>query len=201
MWPCRELPCLAALTLLSAPLDAAAQITLPTAPISTPPATSAPTVSPSWFQSGRAPPSVPPASGALAGPQGLIPGPGEILEVVPLRYADVSEIVGLLTADQSLKSNDDFTPQEPNFGSSGGQTYYGAGGGAFPTSPLAQAISSEGLATDPVGHDVNDAIGVDRRLNAVILKGTPERVAAIKAVIANSTRRSPAWSWRRCSWS
>ena len=183
MWPCRELLCLAALTLLSAPLGAVAQITLPTAPISAPPATSAPTVSPSWFP-GRAPPFVPPASGALASPQGLIPGPGEILEVVPLRYADVSEIVGLLTADQNLKSNDGFTPQEPNFGSSGGQTYYGAGGGAFPTSPLAQAISSEGLATDPVGHDVNDTIGIDRRLNAVILKGTPERVAAIKAAIA-----------------
>ena len=182
MWPSRDLLCLAALALLSAPLGAAAQITLPTAPIGPP---SAPAVAPSWFQTGRVPTLVPPTAGAQAGPQGLIPGPGEILEVVPLRYADVSEIVGLLTADQSLKSNDGFAPQEPNFGSTGGQTYYGSGGGAFPSSPIAQAVSSEGLTTDPVGHDVNDTVGIDRRLNAVILKGTPERVAAIKAVIAS----------------
>jgi general secretion pathway protein D len=181
----RELLFLAVLTVLSAPFCATAQITLPTAPISAPSATPAPTVSPSWFQSGRVAAPMPPAVGGQAGPQGLIPGPGEIIEVVPLRYADVSEIVGLLTADQNLKSNDSFTPQEPNFGSTGGQTYYGAGGGAFPTSPVTQAITSEGLATDPVGHDVNDTIGVDRRLNAVILRGTPERVAAIKAAIAS----------------
>ncbi len=36
-----------------------------------------------------------------------------------------------------------------------------------------------------MGRDINDTIGVDRRLNAVILKGTPERVAAIKAAIAS----------------
>jgi general secretion pathway protein D len=177
----RDLLCLAALTLLSAPLRAAAQITLPTAPVGVPTAASAPAVAPSWLQFGQVPTRIPTAAGAQAGPQGLIPGPGEILEVVPLRYADVSEIVGLLTADQSLKSNDDFTPQEPNFGSAGGQTYYG---GAFPTSPVVPAFNPAGLLASPVGSDVNDTIGVDRRLNAVILKGTPERVAAIKAVIA-----------------
>ncbi|HEX3364306.1 hypothetical protein [Phenylobacterium sp.] len=36
-----------------------------------------------------------------------------------------------------------------------------------------------------MGRDVNGAIGVDRRLNAVILKGTPDRVAVIKAAIAS----------------
>jgi general secretion pathway protein D len=183
MWPRRVLPCLTTLILLSAPIGAAAQITLPTAPIGAPAATPAPTVSPSWLQLGRVAAPPPPEAGAPAGPQGLIPRPGEILEVVPLRYADVSEIVGLLTADQSLKPNDGFTPQEPNFGSTGGQTYYGAGGGSFPTSPVAPAFTSEGSPTDSEGRDVNDTIGIDRRLNAVILRGTPDRVAAIKAAI------------------
>jgi general secretion pathway protein D len=179
----RVLFCLAALTLLSAPLRAAAQITLPTAPIGAPQSTTV--VAPSWFQSGPAPTLVPPAAvGAQGGLQGLVPSPGEVLEVVPLRYADVSEIVGLLTADQNLKPNDGFTPQEPNFGSSGGQTYYGGAGGAFPTSPVAPAVNSAGSPTDTVGRDINDTIGVDLRLNAVILRGTPERVAAIKAAIA-----------------
>jgi general secretion pathway protein D len=184
----RDLLRLAALILISAPFGApggaSAQITLPTAPVGAPPS---PMVAPSWFQSRQGPAPVPPGvlGGLSTGPQGLIPGPGEILAVVPLRYADVSEIVGLLTADQNLKPNDDFTPQEPNFGSAGGQTYYGAGGGGFPTSPVAPSFSPAGLPTDPVGRDVNDTIGVDRRLNAVILKGTPERVAAIKAAIAS----------------
>ncbi len=38
-------------------------------------------------------------------------------EVVPLKYADVSEIVGLLTANQTTRPNDNFMPEEPAFGS------------------------------------------------------------------------------------
>ena len=53
-----------------------------------------------------------------------------------------------------------------------------------PTSPVAPSFNSTALPTEPVGRDVNDTIGVDLRLNAVILRGTPERVAAIKAAIA-----------------
>ena len=178
-----SLPHLVGVILLSSPLPAAAQITLPTAPIGAAPS-APPAVAPSWFQTG---PVAPPASSptgpqGAAGPQGLVPGPGEILEVVPLRYADVSEIVGLLTGDQNLKPNDNFAPQEPNFGSTGGQTYYG--GASLPTSPTGAGFSAASTPTDPIGHDVNDAIGIDRRLNAVILKGTPERVAAIKAAIS-----------------
>jgi general secretion pathway protein D len=181
MQPFRASCCLATLALLSAPLNGAAQITLPTAPVGPSPA-AAPVVLASWLPSGVVAAPASPSAGALAGPQGLMPGLGEVLVVVPLRYADVSEIVGLLTADQSLKPNDNFTPQEPNFGSAGGQTYYG--GSTLPTSPTGAALNATGPPTDPLGHDVNETIGVDRRLNAVILRGTPERVAAIKAVIA-----------------
>ncbi len=149
----RDILALALLALLAAPLGAPetaiAQITLPTAPIGAPPA---PVVSPTWlaFRHGPAP-NIPPAAGpgvASAGPRGLIPGPGEILAVAPLRYADVSEIVGLLTADQGLKPNDGFTPQEPNFGSAGGQTYYGAGGAPF--QPLRSPRRSMPLACRPI---------------------------------------------------
>jgi general secretion pathway protein D len=173
---------LAALTIASAPAVSSAQITLPTAPVAAPPAAVQ-----GWLQRGQAPPPVTPtpgqpAMGPQAGPQGLIPGPGEILEVVALRYADVSEIVGLLTGDQNLRPNDDFIPQEPNFGSSGGQTFYGGG---LPNSPLAATFNTAGPSTQSVGHDVDGAMGVDRRLNAIIVKGTPERVAAIKQAIAH----------------
>jgi len=144
-----------------------------------------------WFQ---IPPrvAVPPAESsasapvgiAPSGPEGLIANEGEDFEVVKLKYADVSEIVGLLTANQSIKSNDDFTPQEPNFGSSGGSSagYFGSGG--LPPSPILVAANGVIPSSDSVGQAIDGTIGIDRRLNAVILRGPPERLAAIKREIA-----------------
>lgn len=125
-----------------------------------------------------------PAALAPAGPGGLIAEEGEDFEVVKLKYADVSEIVGLLTANQSLKSNDDFTPQEPNFGSSGGSSggYFGSGG--LPASPILIAANGVIPSSNSVGQAIDGTIGIDRRLNAVILRGSPERLAAIKREIA-----------------
>jgi general secretion pathway protein D len=117
-------------------------------------------------------------------PSGLAVAPGEVFEVVPLKYADVSEIAGLLTGNESIKPNDTFTPEEPAFGSSGLQGgYYGNGG--FPGGP-ANAVFAQaaGVQTDPVGRDIDENIGVDRRLNAIVLKGSPARVAQLKAQIA-----------------
>lgn len=118
-------------------------------------------------------------------PQGLTAGPGEVFEIVPLRYADVSEVVGLLSGDSTIRPNDGFTPQEPNFGSSALQGYYGGyGGGGVPSSPLGPSYAPSGASTDSLGRAVDGTIGIDRRLNAIILKGPPDRVAALKAEIA-----------------
>ena len=43
--------------------------------------------------------------------------PPENFEMVMLKYADVSEVVGLLTDGLTVKSNDVFIPSEPEFGS------------------------------------------------------------------------------------
>lgn len=100
--------------------------------------------------------------------------PGEDgFEIVFLRYADVSEVVGLLTDGQTVKSNDAFTPQEPAFGSAG------INGSSYTPPPQNPQASS-----DPLAQSVDDAIAIDRRLNAVILKGSPERIARLKAKIA-----------------
>jgi general secretion pathway protein D len=96
-------------------------------------------------------------------------------EVVRLKYADVSEVVGLLTEGLSVKSNDSFNPQEPNFGSSG----LGSSNQGGPPPPQTPTTT-----TDPMGESVDDTIAVDRRLNAIILKGSPERIARLKAKIA-----------------
>jgi general secretion pathway protein D len=166
------------LAMITAPGGLAAQVT----PV--PPAAAVAAGGPAigaWGTPIQAPlPTSTPAFGQ-AGLQGLAPRAGEVLEIVPLRYADVSEIVGLLTADQTLKPNDGFAPQEPNFGSPTASAYYGGGG--FPTSPAAAAFNPIGESSESLGRDVDDTIGVDRRLNAVILRGTPERVAALKEAI------------------
>ena len=117
-------------------------------------------------------------------PVGLIADAGEDFEIVKLKYADVSEIVGLLTGNQAIKSNDDFTPQEPNFGSSGmaGGGYFGSGAG-IPTTPILSAPNGIVISSDSVGQAVDSTIGIDRRLNAIVLRGPPYRVAAIKREI------------------
>ncbi len=120
-----------------------------------------------------------------AGPSGLIAEEGEDFEIVKLKYADVSEIVGLLTGNQTIKSNDDFSPQEPNFGSSGVAAggYFGGGGG-IPATPILSAPNGVVISNDSVGQAVDSEIGIDRRLNAVILRGAPARLAEIKREIA-----------------
>jgi general secretion pathway protein D len=142
-----------------------------------------------WFQ---LPPQPPPAGAAtgtpvpLAAPPGLgglIAGEGEDFEIVKLKYADVSEIVGLLTANQTVKSNDEFTPQEPNFGSSGAAAGY-FGGGGLPTAPILSTPNGVIVSSDTVGQAVDGEIGIDRRLNAIVLRGPPARLAEIKREIA-----------------
>jgi general secretion pathway protein D len=108
--------------------------------------------------------------------------PDQVFEVVPLKYADVSEIVGLLTATQTVKPNDNFTPQEPAFGSAGMQYSGGPPGGGLPAQSFNAGLAGA-QATDSLGQSVDDAVGVDRRLNAIILRGSAARVARLKAHI------------------
>ncbi|HEY2481792.1 MAG TPA: secretin N-terminal domain-containing protein, partial [Caulobacteraceae bacterium] len=112
-------------------------------------------------------------SGAL--PKAMDRPPGEDgFELVPLKYADVSEVVGLLTEGQTVKSNDSFEPHEPAFGSAS------MNGSANYTPPPPNPDS----LNQPLAQSVDDSIGIDRRLNAIILKGSPERIARLKAKIA-----------------
>lgn len=95
-------------------------------------------------------------------------------EIVRLNYADVSEVVGLLTDGQSVKANNTFTPKEPAFGSA-----------TLGNSAAVSASSPSMVPSDePLAQSVNDMIAVDRRLNAIILKGSPERIAQLKTKIA-----------------
>jgi general secretion pathway protein D len=129
----------------------------------------------------------------VAGPKSASPAPaapaapavqngslseGQNYEVVPLKYADVSEVVGLLVQGQQIQPNDTFNPEGSIFSlpttSNGIPTQ--SGGSPFSNSQTQQSTS--------FGERVNDNIGFDRRLNAIILYGTPEQIGQYKSFIA-----------------
>ncbi len=109
------------------------------------------------------------------------PAGEDAFEVVPLKYADISEVVGLLSSGQAIKPNDSFTPQEPAFGSSG---FTNNGQGQNNNLAVQNYNSTnQDAASTAYGLMIDESIGVDRRLNAIILRGSPERVARLKEKI------------------
>ena len=128
--------------------------------------TGAPAVSVQSDQPGAVASDVPPPLGYA---------PGETYEMVRLKYADVSEIVGLLSQGISVKSNDNFIPHEPAFGSNSltGSTY----------NPGPTAQTGEGDDT-PLGQSIDAGMAIDRRLNAIWLRGPPDYIAHMEAMIA-----------------
>ena len=95
--------------------------------------------------------------------------------LVLLKYADVSEVVGLLSQGATIKSNDVFVPIEPQFGSNSltGNTYQPQ-----------QASQAPGSSDEPLGESVDASMAIDRRLNAVWLRGSPDYIARMKEMIA-----------------
>jgi general secretion pathway protein D len=103
----------------------------------------------------------------------------EEFALVKLKYADISEVVGILTDDQSIQPNDAFQPEESALGAPNLAT---SNIGVAAQSQMANAgQDANGI---PLGRSVTQSIGVDRRLNAIILHGPPALVAALKAKIA-----------------
>lgn len=101
--------------------------------------------------------------------------PGDSYELVQLKYADVSEIVGLLSQGASVKSNDLFIPHEPAFGSNS------LTGGTYNPSPTVQ---EPGTDDAPLGESIDAGMAIDRRLNAIWLRGSPDYIARMKQMIA-----------------
>ena len=100
--------------------------------------------------------------------------PGDTYEMVQLKYADVSEIVGLLSQGVSVKANDTFVPHEPAFGSNS------LTGNTYNPGPAVQP----GTDDTPLGQSIDAGMAIDRRLNAIWLRGSPDYIAHMKAMIA-----------------
>lgn len=113
----------------------------------------------------------------VASDSGTVPAPlapQESYELVRLKYADVSEVVGLLTDGITVKSNDLFNPQEPAFGSNS------LTGNSYNPGPSTQA---PGTTDDPLGQSIDASMAIDRRLNAIWLRGSPEQIERLKRQI------------------
>ena len=98
---------------------------------------------------------------------------GDSYELVFLKYADVSEIVGLLAEGAEIAPNDVFIRREPGFGSPGANqnTQY--------IGNTQQAVRED----QPLGENVGNGLAVDRRLNAIWVTGSPERIERVKRQI------------------
>ena len=98
---------------------------------------------------------------------------GDSYELVFLKYADVSEIVGLLAEGAEIAPNDVFIRREPGFGSPGANqnTQY--------IGNTQQAVQED----RPLGENVGNGLAVDRRLNAIWVTGSPERIERVKRQI------------------
>lgn len=100
--------------------------------------------------------------------------PGDEYELIFLKYADVSEVIGLLAEGVEIAPNDVFIRREPGFGSPGAtqqSTFIGA-----PQQPDAEQV--------PLGQNVGNGLAVNRRLNAIWVTGTAERIERVKRQIA-----------------
>jgi len=95
--------------------------------------------------------------------------------LVLLKYADVSEVVGLLSQGSAIKSNDVFIPREPQFGSNS------LTGTSYQPQTASQA---PGSSDEPLGQSVDASMAIDRRLNAIWLRGAPDYIARMKEMIA-----------------
>jgi general secretion pathway protein D len=123
---------------------------------------------------------------AVPTPAPVAPVEGSITEVIELKYADISEIAGVLSANSQIATNDTFSPTQSNIGTSSLSGSFGGVSGGFnsPTTPqtFGGAVGGFGQATG-LAQRVNDNIAVDRRLNAIILTGTPDIVAGLRQLI------------------
>jgi general secretion pathway protein D len=113
-----------------------------------------------------------------------------ITQIVRLRYADLSEVVGVLSGNANVAPGNVFNPQptqvgmqeQPGFGT--GQ--FGNGNfGASQIQPFSGYNTSNLTGeAQPLGQRVSDNIAIDRRLNAIILTGTRDQLAPMLSLIA-----------------
>ena len=100
--------------------------------------------------------------------------PGDAYELVFLKYADVSEVIGLLSGGETIQPNNIFIRREPGFGSLA----------ATSSQPNYNNVQNQQQEKLPLGQAFANGLAVDRRLNAIWISGAPDRIERVKRQIA-----------------
>lgn len=106
---------------------------------------------------------------------------------IPLNFADVSEVAGILVKGATVTPLDNFNPvspfaaptPNPNMSSSSSQPNTRAP--TLVSIPAAAILANKDTA---VGTKLDDNVAIDRRLNAIILTGTPQQIADARRIIS-----------------
>lgn len=131
---------------------------------------------------------VPPATSGAPTPRGFGATPyapintgTQQYRIVRLHYADVSEVVGILTSTGNIAPSSQFQPQQSPLGTQP-ISYGGFGTPALPTT-TALPTTPYGENTQALGQRISDTVAIDRRLNAIILSGTAQQIAQAEELI------------------
>lgn len=109
-------------------------------------------------------------------------------KIVRLHYADISEVVGILTGNGSVTPGNVFNPQPSQIGTAPtGGFNPGISTGQFNqgVQPFAQYQQPGAGVGDQqaLGQRISDTVAIDRRLNSIILTGTRDQIAQAEAII------------------
>jgi len=110
-------------------------------------------------------------------------------KMIRLHFADVSEVVGILSGNGTVSPGNVFSPQPSQIGTAPTTGFQQQIGGQFGqgTQPFQQyqqpQFGQSYSEQQAMGQRVSDTIAIDRRLNAIILTGTPAQIASAEAVI------------------
>lgn len=97
----------------------------------------------------------------------------EHFELIMLKYADVSEVVGLLTQGVSVRPNNTLIRREPGFGSPGSGSNDGN-----------SSDFDEENNDQPLGESVDQNLAINRRLNAIWVRGSLEHIDRVRRQIS-----------------
>jgi type II secretory pathway component GspD/PulD (secretin) len=110
------------------------------------------------------------------------------VKIIRLSFADVSEVAGLIKNGVTVPAVDQFNAQSPFAAPTPNpNSSYSSSSSSSPIASSPTYVTLPTLALLPKdtaqGVYVNENVSVDRRLNAVILRGTPEQMAPYEAMI------------------
>ncbi|MDP9019066.1 MAG: hypothetical protein M3N19_12200 [Candidatus Eremiobacteraeota bacterium] len=105
--------------------------------------------------------------------------------IIPLSFADASEIAGLIKAGAQVPSVDQFSATSPFAARTVPSTESGNGSAALGSTPSYVTLPTLALIPKDTAQGVviNDHVSIDRRLNAVILRGMPSEIAQYERLI------------------